>query len=60
MQCRRPTSLESLMASATTSLQGRSDEQRSWDLHLAHRRASALSSLENGGTSPKAEVPCGR
>jgi hypothetical protein len=24
------------MAFATTSLQGRSDEQRSWDLQLAH------------------------
>ena len=41
MQCHRPTSLESLMASATTSLQGRSDEQRSWDLHLDRGRVRA-------------------
>src|SRR5262249_54073773 len=34
MQYRPPTSLESLIAFATTSLQGRSDEQRSWDLQL--------------------------
>jgi tetratricopeptide (TPR) repeat protein len=36
MQYHRPTSSESLMAFTTTSLQGRSDEQRSWDLHLEH------------------------
>jgi hypothetical protein len=37
VQCHRPTSLESLTAFDTHSLQGRSDEQRFWDLHLEKR-----------------------
>jgi hypothetical protein len=42
-------SLESLGPFATPSLQGRSDEQRSWDLHLACR-SSANCGRESEGT----------
>src|SRR4051794_1222428 len=57
MQYHRPTSLESLMTFATTSLQGRSDKQRSWDLHLAHEPDSTdLSALP---TQARGKLPAG-
>jgi hypothetical protein len=51
------------MASTTTSLQGRSDEQRSWDLHLArsperpHRHPRPRATVVRGTAVTKYEGP---